>query len=225
MKNFLLSGALLLLATSLSFSQQMTQTVRGQILDQDAKSPLIGATVQIVGTDPILGAVTDLDGNFRITNVPVGRASLFVTYIGYEDRVIPNIQVNSAKEVLLNIDLVESIDKLDEVVVTAKKDKSEVLNEMALVSARSFSVEETQRYAGAINDPARMVSAFAGVNGDAQGNNDIVVRGNSSKGILWKLEGVEIPNPNHFANEGATGGPVNALNSNMLDNSDFFTGA
>jgi hypothetical protein len=225
MKTFLLSGALLLLATSLSFSQQMTQTVRGQILDQDAKSPLIGATVQVVGTDPILGAVTDLDGNFRITNVPVGRASLFVTYIGYEDRVIPNIQVNSAKEVLLNIDLVESIDKLDEVVVTAKKDKSEVLNEMALVSARSFSVEETQRYAGAINDPARMVSAFAGVNGDAQGNNDIVVRGNSSKGILWKLEGVEIPNPNHFANEGATGGPVNALNSNMLDNSDFFTGA
>ena len=70
-----------------------------------------------------------------------------------------------------------------------------------------------------------MVSSFAGVNGDAQGNNDIVVRGNSPRGILWRLEGTEIPNPNHFANEGATGGPINALNSNMLGNSDFFTGA
>lgn len=225
MKTFSTTGILFLLATSLSFSQPITQTVRGQITDQDSKSPLIGATVLVAGTDPVLGSVTDIDGNFRIDNVPVGRASLLITYMGYEDKAIPSVQVSSAKEVVLNINLIESVDKLDEVVVTAKNDKSEVLNEMALVSARSFSVEETQRYAGAINDPARMVSAFAGVNGDAQGNNDIVVRGNSSKGILWRLEGMEIPNPNHFANEGATGGPVNALNSNMLDNSDFFTGA
>lgn len=224
MKNFLTTGFLTLLGISAAFSQT-TQTIRGQVTDQDAKSPLIGATVRVIGSDPVLGSVTDLDGNFRIEQVPVGRASLVITYMGYEDKVLPNIQVNSAKEVVLSIELVESVGKLEEVVVTAKKDKSEVLNEMALVSARTFSVEETQRYAGAINDPARMVSAFAGVNGEAQGNNDIVVRGNSSKGILWRLEGLEIPNPNHFANEGATGGPVNTLNSNMLDNSDFFTGA
>ncbi len=225
MKTLFLTGIFSLLATTLTFSQTMTQTVRGQITDQDAKSPLIGPTVQVVGIEPVLGAITDIDGNFRIDNVPVGRASLFVTYVGYEDKVMPNIQVNSAKEVILNIDLLESVSKLEELVITATKDKSEVLNEMALISARTFSVEETQRYAGAVNDPARMVSAFAGVNGNAEGNNDIVVRGNSPKGILWRLEGVEIPNPNHFSNEGATGGPVNTLNSNMLDNSDFFTGA
>ena len=115
--------------------------------------------------------------------------------------------------------------ELDDVIVVAKQNKQDVLNDMALISARSFSVEETKRYAGAIDDPARMVSSFAGVNISAEGNNDIVVRGNSPKGVLWRLDGIGIPNPNHFANEGSTGGPINALNSAMLGNSDFFTGA
>ena len=121
--------------------------------------------------------------------------------------------------------MAESVSALKEVVVTAKKDKSEVLNEMALVSARSFTVDETKRFAGSFNDPARMVASYAGVQSNAEGSNEIVVRGNSSRGILWRLEGVEIPNPNHFADEGSTGGPINALNSNMLSDSDFFTGA
>jgi hypothetical protein len=219
---------LILLFISVSFAsiaQQNTQTVRGTVLDQDTQAPLIGATIQIIDSNPIAGDITDVNGNFRISNVALGRISLAVTYIGYEDRVMSNVLVTSAKEIILNIPLRESIEKLEEITITATKNKAEVLNEMAMISARSFSVEETQRYAGALNDPARMVSSFAGVSGNAEGNNDIVVRGNSSKGILWKLEGVEIPNPNHFANDGATGGPVNALNSNMLSNSDFFSGA
>ncbi len=204
--------------------QELTQTIRGRIIDQDTQSPLIGATVIIAGSDPIQGATTDVNGNFRIDQVKVGRVSLVVSYIGYEDKTIPNFLVSSAKEVVLDISLIEAVDQLEEVVITATQ-KGEVLNEMALISARSFSVEETQRYAGAIDDPARMVSAFAGVNNNAEGNNDIIVRGNSPRGILWRLEGMEIPNPNHFADEGATGGPINALNSKMLGNSDFFTGA
>ncbi len=179
----------------------------------------------MIDSDPILGAVTDVNGDFRIENVPLGRVSLGVTYVGYEEKVVPNILVNAAKEVILDIPMQESIENLDEIVVLAKKNKAEVLNEMTLLSARSFSVEETQRYSGALNDPARMVASFAGVTGNAEGNNNIVVRGNSSKGILWRLEGVEIPNPNHFAIEGATGGPINALNSFMLNDSDFMSGA
>ncbi len=217
--------ALFSLSAFAALAQQQTQTIRGAVIDQDTQAPLIGATIQIIDSNPIAGDVTDLNGNFKIQNVPLGRVSLSVTYIGYENRVLPNILVTSAKEVILNISLRESVEKLDEITVTATKDKAEVLNEMAMISARSFSVEETQRYAGSLNDPARMVASFAGVSGNAEGNNDIVVRGNSSKGILWKLEGIEIPNPNHFANDGATGGPVNALNSNMLSNSDFFSGA
>lgn len=206
-------------------AQELTQNIKGHIIDQDSKSPLIGATVIVLGSDPILGSITDVDGAFKISGVPVGRVSLKITYIGYEEKVIPNLLISSAKEFILNIDMEESFEQLTEVVVTAKKNKAEVLNEMSLVSSRSFSVEETKRFAGSFNDPARLASAFAGVTNSPDGNNDIIVRGNSSKGILWKLEGIEIPNPNHFANEGATGGPINALSSNMLSDSDFMSGA
>ncbi len=213
------------LITNKIFAQEITQTIRGIITDHDTQSPLIGANVIIENTDPVKGAVSDLNGEFRIENVPIGRINLKITFLGFEDQTLPNILVSSGKEVVLQIELIESLNKLEEVVVLGKQNKLDVLNDMALVSARSFSVEETKRFAGAIDDPARMVSAFAGVNINAEGNNDIVVRGNSPKGVLWRLDGIEIPNPNHFSDEGATGGPINALNSAMLGNSDFFTGA
>ncbi|MEP2668721.1 MAG: carboxypeptidase-like regulatory domain-containing protein [Cyclobacteriaceae bacterium] len=208
-----------------SNAQQINQTVRGTIIDQDSQMPLIGATVVVVGSDPILGAATDYDGNFRIDQVPIGRVTLKVTSIGYEDKTIPNLLISSAKEEILNITLLESVSTLEEIVIKATVPQGEALNEMGIISAHTFSVEETQRYAGSFDDPARMVSAFAGVSGNAEGNNDIIVRGNSSKGILWRLEGIAIPNPNHFSGEGSTGGPINALSSKMLSNSDFFTGA
>lgn len=223
--NYLLLNTIFLLLSVTGISQGLTQNIKGLILDQDSKSPLIGATVVVVGSDPILGNITDVDGSFRIEDVPIGRVTLKVTYVGYEEKTIPNLLINSSKEFILDIAMEESFEKLEEIVVTAKKDKSEVLNEMSLVSARSFSVEETKRFAGSFNDPARLASAFAGVANSPEGNNDIIVRGNSSKGILWKLEGIEIPNPNHFASDGATGGPINALSSNMLSDSDFMSGA
>ena len=206
-------------------AQIPSQTIRGTIVDEDTRLPLIGVTVLLLDQKLTKGAITDVDGRFRLSDIPVGRISLKVSYIGYEERVIPNILVGSAKEVILNVNMTESLDQLEEVVIKAQTDKSEVLNEMSVVSARTFSVEETQRYAGTFNDPARMAASFAGVSNDAQGNNDIIVRGNSPQGILWRMEGIEIPNPNHFGSEGASGGPISALNSNVLSNSDFLTGA
>ncbi|MCI5057609.1 MAG: TonB-dependent receptor [Flavobacteriales bacterium] len=215
----------LFLSSNLLAQTKIFQTIRGTVIDQDSKSTIPGANVIVIGSDPILGASSDMNGKFKIENVPVGRVSLKITFLGYENKVIPNIQLSSAREAVFEVELQESLVKLDVVEVKAKKNKAEVLNDMALLSARTFSVEETNRYAGSLNDPARMVSAFAGVAADAEGDNNIVVRGNSSKGILWRLEGVEIPNPNHFSEEGYTGGPINALNSDMLANSDFFSGA
>lgn len=211
----------------LAFGQQPTNNIRGRIIDQDSKSPAIGANIVVVGSDPIIGAVTDVDGYFKIENITVGRYTLKITYMGYADKVMPNVLVTSGKEVYLDIPIMESINTLEEVEIKSggNKNKNEAMNEMSLVSSRTFSVEETKRYAGTLNDPARMVAAYPGITGDAQGSNEIVVRGNSPKGILWRVEGVEIPNPNHFSDEGATGGPINALNSNMLANSDFSTGA
>lgn len=216
----------LTLLTNLSFASGISeQTIRGVIIDQDSKTPVIGANIVVVGSNPFKGASTDFNGSFRIEQVPVGRVNLQVTYLGYETRTIPNVVVGSGKEVVLKLEILESVIKLDDITIKAQRNKTEALNEMAMISAKVVSVEETKRYAGTFNDPARMVSSFAGVTGDAEGSNDIVVRGNSPRGILWRLEGVEIPNPNHFANEGSSGGPINALNSAMLSNSDFFSGA
>ena len=136
-------------------------------------------------------STTDVEGNYRIENVPVGRQTLKVTYIGYEEQTISNIVVTAGKEVVLNFGLRESISQLNEVVIVAdtKEDKTATNNDLAVVSARSFNVDDTKRYAGALGDPSRMAANFAGVVGGNDSRNDIVVRGNSPTGMLWQLEG------------------------------------
>lgn len=208
-----------------AFAQELTQTIRGTIIDTDSKVAVFGAKIIVVGTSPIQGAITNENGDFTIEYVTVGRVHLKITGMGYLEINLPATLIESGKEKILNLEMIEEIQEMENVQVTATKDKSESINKMATVSAKTFTVEETNRYAGSLNDPARMVSGFAGVAGDAEGDNDIVVRGNSPRGILWRLDGIDIPNPNHFSGEGATGGPVNALNGSMLANSDFFSGA
>ncbi|WP_436515428.1 carboxypeptidase-like regulatory domain-containing protein [Ekhidna sp. To15] len=201
------------------------QTVKGIILDAQAEYPLIGATIQLVGSDPVQGAVADVNGEFRIENVPVGRQTFAVTYIGYKSISLPNVLVTSGKEVILRVLLEESVESLQEVVVTADADKDLPINDMAKVSARTFSLEEVTRFSGGRNDVAKLATSFAGVNATNDARNDIVVRGNSPIGLLWRIEGIPIATTNHFATQGTTGGPVNALNTNLLRTSDFLTGA
>ena len=168
-----------LLLTTLTFAQHLTQTVRGNVLDADSKLPLIGAQIVVGGTVPVIGSVTDIEGNFRLEKVPIGRVDLQLSCLGYQAQIIPNIVVNSGKEVVLNLSMQESAQKTNEVVVTANKNKGKALNEMALLSARSISPEETNRYAGGFNDPSRILSNFAGITSTQDGSNDIIVRGNS----------------------------------------------
>ncbi len=206
-------------------AQSLTQIIRGRVVDLDSKTPLIGVTLFIEGSRPIIGTITDEFGYFTFQEIPIGRYNIGISYVGYENKIIPNILTGAGKEVVLTVELEESVEELEEVVVTARKNKGEPINDMATVSARSISVEETQRFAGSFNDPSRQVSSYGGVMGDPDGNNDIIIRGNSPRGIHWRIEGVDVPNPNHFANEGATGGPISILNNATLDNCDFFTGA
>src|SRR5690554_5569871 len=215
----------LMLLSCMLRAQSLTQTVRGRVTDQDSRIPLPGVNVVIVGSDIFQGSSTNEQGEFRLENVAVGRVILKISYIGYKEKLLSNLLITSGKETILEIEVQESLINMDEVVITADQNKSQIANEMALISARGFTVEETKRYAGSFNDPARMVSGYAGVTSDASGDNAIIVRGNSPKGIQWRLEGIDIPNPNHFSDEGATGGPINALNSIMLANSEFYTGA
>jgi len=207
-------------------SQTLNQTIKGRVLDKASQISLPGATIFIEGTNPLIGGTSDLDGYFRLENVPVGRYNIVVSYVGYQSITIPEVMVNSGKEKVLSIELVESINKLDEVVVKAHVNKNQPLNPLASISARSFSVEETRRYAGGYDDPSRMASAFAGVTTTHMGDNSIIIRGNAPKGVLWRLEGVEIPNPSHFSGISIQGGGFTTIfSSQVLTNSDFFTGA
>ena len=210
-------------------AQQATQTIRGTIRDEVSQAPVIGASIILVqpdGSSPI-GAVTNADGTFRIDEVPQGRQTFRITSVGYEEQRLSNILLTSGKEVIVNVTMTEGVQALNEVVVTADRqnDKTKTNNELSLVSGRSFNIEDTKRYAGSLGDPSRMAANYAGVVSGDDSRNDIVVRGNSPTGMLWQLEGLNIPNPNHFGSLSATGGPVSLLNNNVLAKSDFMTSA
>lgn len=221
---FVAVAILLLFCSPQYISAQFTQTVRGKVIDKVSQTPLPGVNVLLNDPAQNIGTATDGEGEFELRNVPVGRNSFMFTFIGYEPANFQNIIVSSGKELVLNVEMVENVLELDQITVKAFR-KGEVLNKMATISARSFTVEETERYAGSWSDPARMASNFAGISSANDTRNDIIIRGNSPTGLLWRLEGVDIPNPNHFAVQGTSGGPVSMLNSNLLTRSDFFTGA
>jgi len=225
MKQAGVSLLFLLFFFSNTFSQSFNQTIRGIIADEDSKLPIAGATVAIAGTNPLKATLTDNEGNFRLENVPVDRITLQVSYSGYENIILPNIVVNSGKEVVLNINMQQAVVQMKDVVITVDKNKAQALNDMAIVSGRSISPEQTNRYAGGFNDPSRILSNFAGVTSTGDGSNDIIVRGNSPKYIQWRLEGVQITNPNHFSDQSSVGGSISALNNNILATSDFYTSA
>ena len=203
-------------------SQELTQVVRGRVIDANNQHPVIGATVLIADTK--LGSFTQQDGTFKIKNVPVGRQKLVVRSVSYESRVI-DIIVGSGKEIVKTIELIPSIVETGEVKVVADRGGFASINETAIVSSTLFDMDDVERFAGARNDPARMAQNYAGVVGTDDSRNDIIIRGGSPTELLWRVDGLDIPNPNHFATQGATGGPVNAINSLLLANSDFITGA
>ena len=206
--------------------QALNQNVRGTVIDSDTRAPLPFANIIIKTTDPVMGATSDLKGVFRMDKVPIGRHDLQISYAGYETRVIAELLVTSGKEVVLEVALKEGVLEMEKVVVDAFMKKDKAMNSMATLSARTVSVEEARRYAGGFDDPGRLVSSFAGVSTDVIRDNTIIIRGNSPKGLLWRLEGVEISNPNHFANLTTFGGGgISSLSALMVGNSDFFTGA
>lgn len=174
---------------------------------------------------PGTGSTTDGQGQFSVSNIPIGRHTIQATFLGYEPSVFREILVTSAKEVYLDIALKENVKELGEVIVRPQVNKEQPLNKMAATGARMLSVEEASRYAGGMDDPARLVSSFAGVAANVS-SNGISIHGNAPHLLQWRMEDVEIPNPNHFADLSILGGGIlSSLSSLVLGNSDFFTGA
>jgi hypothetical protein len=206
-------------------AQDFTQIIKGKVIDKQTQTSLPGATVIVVVGDKQYGTLSDEEGYYKLSGIVTGRVSISVSYLGYFPANFNNLYLSSGKELVLDIEMEEEVINTQEVVITAKKDKTVLNNEMVSLSGRTFTIEESQRYAGARNDVGRMASNYAGVSTSNDAVNDIVIRGNSPNGLLWRLEGIEIPNPNHFGNMGSTGGPVSMLNNNVLSNSDFLTSA
>lgn len=215
----------LLLLLSLSLFCQVTGTIRGHIIDYQTETPIPGVNVILSDIDSVIGTTSDINGNFKLESIPVGRVSLEFSALGYKPVRLNSLVLKSSKELIVNIKLEEKLVILDEVIIRANESKSSTINKMATVSSRAFTIEETEKYAGSLGDPSRMAQNFAGVFTAGDNRNDIIIRGNSPSGLLWRLNGVNIPNPNHFGALGSTGGPVSMLNNNLLANSDFFTSA
>lgn len=225
MKNLLL--LLSLVAFNQTFlhaftSETPVQNVKGTLINSRNQQFIQSASIQILELQT--GAYTKPNGDFLIKDIPVGRYIIRFSAIGFEPRQM-NIVVTSGKEVILNVELNEAPITTETITVTGSKGNFVPINETVVVSATEFSVDDAQRFAGSRMDPARMAQNFAGVLGANDSRNDIIIRGGSPTELLWRIDDIDVPNPNHFATQGATGGPVSALNTVMLDNSDFLTGA
>jgi len=215
-----------LFITGTGYSQNLTQTIRGYVFDKESLIPLPGVNLVVRNGSDLKGTITNNEGLFEMTGIPIGRYNLQVSSVGYESVDIPEVLLISGKETVLQIGLKESIIEMDAVTVKPNSRKDGTMNSMAILSGRMFTVEEANRYAGGFDDPGRLATAFPGVGTTSAGSNALIIRGNSPKGVLWLLEGIEIPNPNHFeGTEVVGGGFVSALSSQVLSNSDFYTGA
>jgi len=204
----------------------LTQTIRGVVYNVETGSPIEFANIALL-EDATKGAISDSDGRFAIQRVPLGYANLKVSYVGYETYIYRDILLTSGKEATVKIPLKAKSQSVDEVIVRPQVNKERTVNPMALTEGRMLSMEESNRFAGAFNDPARLVTSFAGVAGTGGiSSNALSIRGNAPQYTQWRLEGVEIPNPTHFADMVSLGGGVySALSSKVMGNSDFFNGA
>ena len=208
-------------STSLK-SQQFAQTIKGTVIDKGNKLTIQDVTIRLYSEQINKETKTDERGEFRFSGLRPGRYILEASHTAYEKLTLNEILVSSGKELVQNIELDYRVTGLNEVVVNGDFGRKP-LNQMAVTSARSFSPEETNRYAGAYFDPARMAQSFAGV-AAAGDNNEIIIRGNSPKSLQWRLEGIEIINPNHFGTESSSGGGISMINTTVLGTSDFYTG-
>ncbi|MEL6651670.1 MAG: TonB-dependent receptor [Bacteroidota bacterium] len=226
MKSHLALFLISLFLISPVFGQVDNGTIRGQVVDAYTQVPLVGIQIKVRNQSEDLSTQTNAEGRFEIPNVPTGRQELSFERQGYTSYVKTDVFVKISAATIVNMQMEPTAYQMDEVVLVPLETKGQARNEMALVSALSFDIEETRRYAGGLDDPVRMVANFPGVapNGFVS-DNMISIRGNSPRGLSYRVEGIDIDNPTHFARIGSSGGSFTIFSNQVLDNSDFFTSA
>ena len=194
--------------------------IKGKVTNLINNEAVMFANILLLDTD--IGTTTDLDGNFEINDLQPGLYNLRASYIGYNEVTIYEIQVSNAIPAIVNISLDESIAELEEVVVKASPFRK---TEESPVSLRTIGVNEIQRNPGGNNDISRVIQSLPGVTSTANFRNDLIIRGGAPNENRFYLDDVEVPNINHFATQGASGGPVGLINVNFIREVDFYSGA
>lgn len=226
MKTYFATLIIALASFSLS-AQDFQQTIRGVVKDAENKTIIPGAKVlvsDIQSDSAIVSVITDQKGEFLIESIAVGRYRVLVSALSYEAVIMEDVLLTSAKEMVLDVELIPGTKSLEAIEVFGTNMRGEPLNRMAITSAITITPEQTSKYAASWDDPLRVALAYPGVSQQSSGFNDFSVRGNSPLGVLYRLEGIPIHNPNHFASIGSSGGFVTQFSSSVLGNSDFYSG-
>jgi hypothetical protein len=204
----------------LNISLAQNGIIKGKITDAISNEPVMFANVLVMGTS--FGTNTDESGNYEITGLEPGLYDVRASFIGYNEVTQYEIQVTSAKPVTVNFKLEEQSTELEEVVVKASPFKK---TEESPVSLRTIGVAEIQRNPGANRDISKVVQTLPGVASPSSFRNDLIIRGGAPNENRFFLDDVEVPNINHFATQGASGGPVGLINVNFIREVDFYSGA
>lgn len=194
-------------------------SIAGVVVNHSTQERLPSVNVQVVGTQR--GAATDVEGKFRIKDLPVGTYELRVSLVGYQTRVLSDVVVASGRAVDLQIELTQSSVDLEAVEVTGSYFRKYADEP---VSTQRLSYEEIRRAPGGFEDVVRAISVFPGVAEARPGRNDLVVRGGAPSENLYVVDNVQIPNINHFGTQGAGGGPLSYINLDFVRETSFSTG-
>ncbi len=194
--------------------------IRGAILDRATQHPLPGANVVVLGTER--GTVPDAEGRFALPDMAVGVHRLRISMIGYATIVRTDVVVRSRRVTELDIELDAEVVNVGEETVVIADYFSDAAEEV--VSSVSFSYEEVRRSPGAAGDISRLVQAMPSVNMNTDQRNDLIVRGGSPTENLILVDNIEIPNINHFPTQGASGGPIGLLNTDLIEDVAFYAG-
>lgn len=200
-------------------AQELTGDITGNVIDMMTKKSIPFANIIVLGTN--YGAATDENGNYQIKNIPLNTYRLRASVIGYSARTITDVVVQTNKPITVNFELLPQVIELDGVTVTEGYFKNDPLE---LISTKNFSYEEIRRSPGGFEDVVRALSVLPGVAQADAGRNDLVVRGGAPSENLYLVDGLEVPNINHFGTQGATGGPLSFINLDFVRETSFSTG-
>ncbi|MCE8551949.1 TonB-dependent receptor [Bacteroides fragilis] len=211
---------LFLLGLLTAAGAQPTHKIKGTVIDKASRQPLEFINVLILGLGR--GAVTDAEGHFNIQEVPPGIYRLQASAVGYKTVLTPEYIV-STKDLTIQIETEENLTELEGVTVTASPFRRDLESPVGL---RIIGLQEIEKSPGANRDISRIVQSYPGVAFSPAGyRNDLIVRGGSPSENRFYLDGVEIPNINHFSTQGASGGPVGIINADLVREVNFYTGA